>query len=93
MSDRTWVSSANYAGPGKWEEVAKGRADTEARKAPEKPSKPRKVSAPVVTLKVDPRVLKEALRLAEGDASRLSIQQDGTIIVGNASKRRGSEHP
>jgi hypothetical protein len=39
--------------------------------------------APVTTVRVSPVVMTEALRLAEGDAARLSILSATTVLVRN----------
>lgn len=38
-------------------------------------------TSPVVITRVNPEVLKTALKLAGGDARRLKIQKDGSVIV------------
>jgi hypothetical protein len=44
----------------------------------------RKVKAVTIkTVKVDPRVMEAALKLANGDHSRLTIEHDGSVIVWN----------
>lgn len=39
-------------------------------------------------VKVDPRVWKTALRLANGDATRLTVVHETEVIVNNHSKRK-----
>lgn len=41
----------------------------------------------VTTFKVPRVVIETAMRLADGDISRLSIQEDGSIVVLNESRR------
>lgn len=47
----------------------------------------RKPPAPVDVVTVPPAALKAALRLADGDATRLRPQHDGSVLVLNAAKR------
>lgn len=47
-------------------------------------SKPTRVkSAPVETVAADPMAMEEALRLADGDRRRLTIDEQGRVIVHN----------
>jgi hypothetical protein len=43
-------------------------------------------SQPVTVVKVPKVVLRDALRLADGDASRLQIQRDGSVLVRNHAR-------
>lgn len=94
MNDAAWVSAADYAGPGKWQAALRDTGRLELPpKRPRMPAKARAVVSPVSVSRVDPEALSVALSLAEGDASRLSFLPDGSVIVGNLSKRRKDEHP
>lgn len=44
--------------------------------------------AEVVQITVDPRVLRLALKLADGDRSRLVIESEESVLVLNLSRRR-----
>lgn len=94
MSDPTWVSSDDYVGPGKWAEALRetGRIYLPPKGARKRP-KARPQASEVQVTRVDPEALSVALSLAEGDASRLRFLPDGSVIVGNQSKRRNQEHP
>lgn len=35
----------------------------------------------VEVTRINPRVMKEALRIAEGDASRLELRKDGSVVA------------
>jgi hypothetical protein len=51
---------------------------------PKKRTITRKVKAVTVkVVKVDPRVMEAALKLADGDHTRLTIEEDGSVIVWN----------
>lgn len=58
------------------EEVAK-------RVKPKRTITRRVKSVTVSSIKVDPRVMEEALKLAKGDHSLLTIERDGSVIVWN----------
>lgn len=94
LSDATWVSSAGYVGPGKWDEALREAGKLELPpKRRRRRATPRPAPAPVAVTAVDREVLRVALSLAEGDASRLVLQPDGSVIVAHKSKRRKVEHP
>jgi hypothetical protein len=94
-----WTVGPDYKGPIKWEDAVKRAglepveetATEQPVKRARKAAKPRTKPAPVVTIKVDPAVLRTALELAGGDASRLIIQSDGSVVVTHRSKRKGSD--
>lgn len=51
--------------------------------APAPAPRPKDRNGPVSVATVDRRVLAKALQLAGGDAARLHIQPDGSVIVAN----------
>lgn len=57
-------------------QVHKHAAAKRQRKTPNK-------NGAVEVTKIDKRVMREALRLARGDAKRLKINKDGTVVVKN----------
>lgn len=95
MNEAAWVSGQDYSGPGKWADTLRdtGRLELPTVKPARKRATARPVASPVCVTRVDPEALREALKLAQGDASRLSFLSDGSVIVGNVSKRRKVEHP
>ena len=52
------------------------------------PRDERRKSGPVETVRPDPGLWREALFLADGDASRLRIEEDGSVTVRNTAVRR-----
>jgi hypothetical protein len=48
----------------------------------------RRKNGPVLRVKPDLGVWRAALRLAEGDASRLHVEPDGTVTVRNRGNRK-----
>jgi hypothetical protein len=50
------------------------------------PRKPRRPRQPVSTVQVDPLVMAVALEFAGGDATRLRISSDGTVLVVNQGR-------
>lgn len=60
------------------------RAEEVAKLVKAKRSYTRKAkTVKVTTIKVDPEVMATALRVAEGDHSRLTIEPDGSVVVWN----------
>jgi hypothetical protein len=51
------------------------------------PAKKRKLTKPVTVRRPDPQAWKHALTLVEGDARRLELQPDGTVLVLNRPSR------
>lgn len=45
---------------------------------------------PVSVTRPDPLAWQQALRVAGGDASRLHVEPDGSVIVANRPRKRGS---
>ena len=52
------------------------------------PKDERRTSGPVQTARPDPGLWREALHIANGDASRLRVEPDGTVTVRNSPVRR-----
>lgn len=69
------------------QKVAKGEVKkprhTRRKTAQDRIRMTQKGTGRVVIVKVDPRVMKEARRLAKGDMSRIQIKDETTVIVKN----------
>lgn len=48
-------------------------------------------AGPLTVVRADPRVMRAALRIAAGDAGRIQVQHDGSVIVRNRGRGKGEQ--
>lgn len=66
-------------------------SDLAAARRPRRKRAP--AGGPVTVMRADPRVMRAALRTAGGDAARIEIQPDGSVVVRNSARSARHTQP